>query len=123
MLLFQIQFGLVTETVTTFSHLSMSLVMKAANSAGAIGIGSAPSARMRSMISGSFRTDTKAALSVAITSGGVPTGATMPNQPFDSKPGRPDSAKVGISGKRAKRLADEIAIVLILPASIADKIG
>src|SRR5215813_6190017 len=105
------QFGL--PAPTTLDHLSISVRMKAPYSTGVIGIGSAPSARMRSTTSGSLSTFTSAALSVAITPEGVPAGATMPNQPFDSKPGRPDSAKVGICGSRGNRLADEIAIVLI----------
>ena len=93
--------------------------MNAENSAGVIGMGSEPNARICLITAGSFSTLTKAALSLAITSGGVPPGATMPNQPVDSKPGSPDSAKVGISGICGNRVAEEIAIVTILLASIA----
>src|SRR5215467_5309729 len=110
------QFGL--PAPTTLDHLSISVRMKAPYSWGVIGIGSAPSARMRSTTSGSLSTFTNAVLRVVITSAGVPAGATMPNQPFDSKPGSPDSAKVGICSNRGNRLADETAIVLIWPASI-----
>ena len=51
-----------------------------------------------SFISGNAATN--AALIFAITSCAVPAGATMPNQPVDSKPLSPCSAKVGMSGRR-----------------------
>ena len=43
----------------------------------------------------------------------------MPNQPLDSKSGRPCSANVGTSFSRGNRAVDDIAIALILPPSIA----
>src|SRR5205814_45952 len=113
-----LQFGFAPDAAMTFSHLSISLLMNAENSSGVIGMGSEPSARIRSATAGSFKTVVKAALSFAITSGGVPAGATIPNQPFDSKPGSPDSAIVGISGRRENRWVEEIATVAIKPASI-----
>ena len=112
-------FGSPPDAATTFVHLSISRTMKAENSSGVCGIGSAPSARMRSTTDGSFSSATNAALSRAITAGGVFAGAMMPNQPMDSKPGRPCSANVGTSFSRGNRAVDDIAIALILPLSIA----
>jgi hypothetical protein len=65
----------------TVSHFFASLSMNRENSSGAIGMGSEPSARICSAIAGSFNAVTNAALILAMTSGGVPAGATMPNQP------------------------------------------
>ena len=42
----------------------------------------------------------------------------MPCQLYDSKPGTPDSAMVGTSGRTSIRLADVTAIGRILPALI-----
>lgn len=61
-----------------------------------------PAAVDRCLIHG-FSAATKAPFSFATTSGGVPFGATMPNQPADSNPGKPDSAKVGKFGTQEKR--------------------
>src|SRR5581483_1808530 len=89
------QFGLAVLAAMTFNHLSISLRMKAENASGVIGMGSEPRLRIRSTTAGSRRTVTKALLRVAITSFGVPAGATMPNQPLDSKFGSPASMNVG----------------------------
>ena len=47
---------------------------------------------------------------------GVPAGAAMPSHPMYSKPGRPDSATVGISGSASSRVGLVTASARILPA-------
>ena len=42
-------------------------------------------------------------------------GATRPYQPFSAKPGTPDSATVGTSGKNAERFSVVTAIALSFP--------
>ncbi len=46
---------------------------------------------------------------------GVPGGATRANQVIERKPGRPDSAMVGISGTAAARSASAIPRMFTLP--------
>src|SRR5215207_3631126 len=95
--------GLAPDCATTCAHLAISLLMKAANSLAVPGVGSAPTLRICSCVAGSVSPAATAALSLAMISSGVPAGATRPNQPIDSYPGRPASAKVGTSGSDATR--------------------
>ena len=68
------------------------------------------------MAAGSLNAFTKAAFNLLITSGGVPAGATIPNQPTDSKPLRPCSASGGTSGRKTTRLAAETPSAFSLPS-------
>jgi hypothetical protein len=58
--------------------------MNCANVSAEEGAGSAPSSRIFSAAEGSLRALTNAVFSLAMISGGVPAGATRPNQPTDS---------------------------------------
>ena len=64
---------------------------------------------MKSRMAGWARTWWLAALSLLMTSGGVPAGATSPVEPLASKPLTPASSKVGVSGSCGERLARLVA--------------
>ena len=66
--------------------------------------GSAPSSSKRFCTSGIFRMASTSPSSFARTGAGVFAGATSPNQAEASKPGTPDSATVGTSGRALARL-------------------
>src|ERR1700686_1939147 len=63
-----------------------------------------PWARNGAMTSSVFNAALISRDSAATISGGVPAGASRPNQTLVSKPGRPASAMVGTSGVIAARL-------------------
>ena len=92
--------------------------MKAENCSGVIGVGSAPTERMRSATSGSFSVSTNASFNFLIMSAGVPAGAITPYQPIDFVPFRPSSSKVGISGRLGVRLSEVTAIGFTAPPLI-----
>src|SRR6202171_4714233 len=93
-------------SVMSLPHFAFSLRMNLAKSSGEDGAGSAPSTRIFAAAAGSFKAFTKAALSLAMISGGVPAGATRPNQPDQSKSFRPSSESGGPAGKNAPRPGD-----------------
>ena len=70
---------------------------------------------MRAATSGSFRMRAFSALRKPTISFGVPAGTKEPNQLLMSKPGRPDSASAGTSGRTRARRADEMASARSLP--------
>ena len=90
--------------------------MNSPNCAGAIGAACRPIALSFSAISGSAMMRLISRLSLSTTGAGVAAGATTPYQVPVSKPGRPDSAIVGTSGRMATRLSDDTASGRILPA-------
>src|ERR1043166_8621174 len=65
-----------------------------------------PAVESFSLTSGKARMRMTSALSLLTISGGVLAGASPPCQSGTTKPGRPDSATVGISGTAAERLAE-----------------
>ena len=87
----------------------------AVNSVIGMPLASAPSDSMRDRNSGALTIATTSVCSRWITACGVPAGAKMPHQPVTSKPGRPDSAIVGISGMPAARLGVLTAIPRTFP--------
>ena len=58
---------------------------------------------------------TISALSALMMGAGTPAGATAPNQLVYSKPGRPDSASVGWSGREGRRCREVTPMDFILP--------
>ena len=66
---------------------------------------------------------TSSAFSRAIASGGVLAGATTAIHTPASKPGKPDSATVGTSGRCAERVAPVCAITFSLPAFTCGRIA
>src|SRR5262249_56885961 len=92
-------------SVITDRHLLVSLLMKAPNASAVVGDGSTLSSAKRCFTAGRFRVFRQAALSLAMTSGGVPAGAARPFQAQASKSATPPSATVGTSGSAAIRLS------------------
>ena len=101
----------------TLSHFAISLLSSWPSSSGEVGDGEmAFSANLRRM-SGSFTAAVKAALSLAMISGGVPLGTEMPFQTLTSYPGTV-SPMVGTSGNASERLAAVTPSARSLPALI-----
>src|ERR1044072_1344750 len=88
---------------TTARHLGISALMVAANSAGDEPAISTPRSPSALRVAGSFSAVTVARCSASTIALGVPAGATSPCQVVASKPARPSSATVGISGSTAVR--------------------
>ena len=68
----------------SFDHFAWSSRMKAANCAGVLPEGSAPSATILCLSSSSASTAFASAESLSTTAFGVAAGASSPNQPIDS---------------------------------------
>ncbi|KAG1432922.1 hypothetical protein G6F55_014713 [Rhizopus delemar] len=64
----------------TWAHVAVSLLMKAANSAGVPPPAWLPVSAMAFCTSGSFRMRLNSACNLAMSGAGVPAGATMPCQ-------------------------------------------
>ena len=79
---------------------------------------SAPRPAIFSATSGIRRIITNWEWSDAMTSGGVPDGASTPPHEVDSKPGRPESEIVGTSGKAPARFFAAMPIAFTLPPLI-----
>ncbi|MNR05744.1 hypothetical protein D3C85_1217890 [compost metagenome] len=77
---------------------------------------SAASAVRRCIESGDFTAFMVSAESLAICTGVMLAGASMPYHCVISKPGKPCSATVGTSGSCARRLAEPVAMQRTLPA-------
>src|SRR6516225_10382796 len=73
---------LAPENLTTFAHFSVSSAINLPNSAGVIGIGSAPRPLIRALSCGSARPALILLLSLSMIAAEVPLGAPMPIQPF-----------------------------------------
>jgi NAD(P)-dependent dehydrogenase (short-subunit alcohol dehydrogenase family) len=94
----------------TFIHFSASAFMNSPNCSGEPVIGSYRfGTRNFSLKEASRRIRCTSALILATISGGVPLGATSPNQDAASKPGNPLSATVGSRGNSATRALLPIA--------------
>src|ERR1019366_10505117 len=100
----------------TLAHFETSLRMNAANSSGAPGLNSPPSASSIFWMSGIASMATISRFRRATTSRGAFAGASIPCQMIVSKVGNPASATVGTSGIRRARWAPLVAIALILPS-------
>src|SRR5450631_4927216 len=100
-------------------HLSISDFRKAASSAWVEPFGSAPSSSNRGLTDAWASAALVSALILATTSGGVRTGTQNANHENTSKPGRPDSAMVGISGTARTRSLVVTASPRRLPAFTA----
>jgi len=87
--------------------------------AGALPATSCPIAVSLVLTSSAAIARRSSALSRSTMAVGVPAGATMPNQPATSKPGRPDSATLGMSGRTEERCFVVTASTLTRP----DRIG
>src|SRR5215813_6716329 len=98
-------------------HLTVSRAMNCANSSGGPPIGSKPCARSLAATSSEASALLAAALSLSITSRGVPAAATRPNQTPASKSGSPASTMVGTFGAACARLDELWASALSRPAS------
>src|SRR5579871_4002033 len=98
------------------AHFSISPAMNFFASSGVPPASSTPSWSRNFRACSDFRYSLVAALSLAMTSGGVPAGAITAYQTLASKPGRPDSDAVGTLGRPDQRLRPAIASALILPA-------
>src|SRR6218665_456646 len=90
--------------------------MKSPKASGVFHAAAKPWASNLSFTSGSASAFFSSALRRAITSGGVPAGASRPFRAIAPEPGRPDSATVGSSGAAPERLALVTASALSLPA-------
>src|SRR5215472_1825930 len=101
---------------TTLSHLAISLLMRAPNSAGVVTAGSKPRAHRRSFTSGSDSAATVSRLMRTMMSLGVPAGANRPLMVSASWSGTPASAMVGTSGSAAERFAAVTASARRLPS-------
>src|SRR5262249_6595499 len=77
--------------------------MKAAISAGLLPIGSTLAVRNLACTSSALITSTAALAISAVNAGAVFGGAASANQPVDTRPGKPASAVVGISGSTGER--------------------
>ncbi len=88
----------------SFDQRCSSRSMSAEYSSGAPGIGSAPSSVRRCFISSVARMVFSSRFSRSMTLRGVPAGASRVDRCVASKPGRPLSAIVGISGSRLDRV-------------------
>lgn len=86
-------------------------------------IGSAPISAMRARKSGDWITFTISAFRRATVSGGVPAGASTPNQVPMSKPFKPASSSVGTSGSAPERLPVVTASARSLPALMCGSTG
>src|SRR5262249_2047747 len=110
----------------TGPHLATSAVrcaIRAAGVASSMATGSAPSVARRSITLGSLRAACRAVFSFAATSVGRPLGAHMACQAVTSKTLRPDSARVGRSGRQASRVRVVAAYPLILPSLMRFVVG
>src|SRR5215510_12237167 len=110
------QFGLMPAACTTLPHLSISLLIKAANSSGLLPDKTAPWLNSFSFTSGLCIASTAILLSLAMMAGGVPAGATMPYQLSAKSSGNPTSAVVGTSFTVAWRSREPSAMGRIFPA-------
>ncbi len=86
------------------------------NSSGVPKVGSMPSATSCCFSAGVAIALPSAPCNVAITSLGVPAGASTPSQFDTSYPGRPDSAIVGTCGSASMRAFDVTPSTRTLPA-------
>jgi hypothetical protein len=100
---------------TTLPHFCTSLRTKAAKASGGMPPASAPSLNQSSRVSASSKALSTSACRRCTTAGGVPAGTHSPYHEVTSKPGRPDSAAVGISGNDGERLLEVTAIARSLP--------
>src|ERR1700704_4199431 len=89
----------------------------ASNSLGVVGAGIEPWAISFSLTSGISRTFAISSLTFLRIAGGVPAGASTPNQDSYLYSGRV-SAMVGTSGNWGTRCAELIAIALTLPEAL-----
>ena len=97
-------------SLITFAHLAMSALMMAANASGASLVVSRPScASFSRHVGHGHDLRPPARRPWRRSAAGVPAGAIRPNQEIASKPGRPDSATVGRSGRTGERLSEVTA--------------
>src|SRR6185437_8932278 len=104
------------DTFTMRAYFTSSAAMKRANASGESGAASAPCAARCSRIDGSERIFVTPAFHFAMTSVGVPAGASRPNHVEMSNPGSPASAIVGRSGASFERAAVVTASARSFPA-------
>src|SRR5688572_20340596 len=94
------------EMRANFSHRAISRLTSPLNSPGELeGVTSEPSAANRAWSAESLNACLTLSCRVPTSAGLSAPGATSPYQPFNSNPGKPDSAIVGNSGKNLDRLA------------------
>src|SRR3712207_6122790 len=92
------------DSLTTLPHLTISSLRKAENCSGVPLSTVAPSAAIFSRTSGICSTRTTSVFRRLTIGSAVPAFTRKPNQVLDSKPGKPDSATVGTSGRSETRL-------------------
>src|SRR5262249_19311496 len=109
------QSTLAPDALTTSAHFGISDFTYARSSSGVPPTTSMPRSVKALRTGGSLTVAAVARCSVAMTSFGVPAGATSACQVVASKPGKPDSAMVGTSGNTAVRLSVVIASARIVP--------
>src|SRR5207244_11711175 len=97
------------------ANFALSARKNLASSSGEVPTGSAPTVASFSLTSGSLSERLISALSLAITSVGVPAGAKKANQLLMSNPGTPASSIVGTSGVAAERRVVVTASARSLP--------
>src|SRR5215831_15507507 len=90
--------------------------MKAAISAGVLGVGSTLAARNLACTSGILMISTTILEISDCSAAEVLGGAASANQPVDTSPGMPASALVGISGSVGARLVSSTARTFTLPS-------
>jgi hypothetical protein len=99
------------------AQVTIPRAMSWANSSGEPPSGSNPGAASLPTTSSDLSAALAAAASFSITAGGVPAGATSPNQTVQSKPGSRAYAMVGMLGAMRGRLAAPEASAVRRPAS------
>ena len=92
--------------------------MRARKASGDDPPGSAPSLAQVSFSSGSANALTTASWSFCTIAAGVPAGTHSPYHDVTSKPARPDSIAVGMSGNAGERFAEVTTMGRTVPARI-----
>ena len=103
------QSAVIPAVFITRAHLDISSARKDANSAGVLGVGSAPCMPSHLVISGAEITFTISLFRRLMIGCGVSAGANIANHVVASKAGRPASDAVGISGANEKRFLEVMA--------------